>query len=206
MPPVSILVDQVATNEPFVEWWDDSDIRAAYLVEYKKECRRRGHVFFHDCLREGYARFIEWGFRNCAPDDTWFWTGTFRFDVSQGRADACWRDYIRRLEDAVNQRTKGTVRLRYVLATEMQVRGTVHFHAIIHVKGLSQLSRRRWEERWNWMAGFCRCGAYCSAGAPYLAKYVSKGTDIQVGGDWSGRTAPRRLDCAFDHALARSGR
>lgn len=176
-------------------WWEDPQKKATFR-DYRRRCRELGHLYFIDCLRENYARLIAWGFRGADPNDTWFWTGTFRADyVNPGHADRIWEQYIMRLEQSLNHMTEGRSRLRYVRADESQIRGTLHYHALMHGRGLFSLSRRHWEETWLNLAGICRIGTYCSYSAPYLSKYLSNGAQLQFGGDWRGRTAPHRLRC-----------
>lgn len=185
---------------------DPEAYRALVLREYRKARREKGHRFYIDALRESYARFIEWGFRGCKTENVWFATLTFRKDVSLPRAENLVREYIRRLSVAVGGHPRGkATRLRYALAREYQQRGVIHYHVIIHGVGLSNLSRRRWEEKWNRMAGYARIGtAHCSAVGPYLVKYITKGADVQVGGNWTGRTAPKRLDRARRSVISSS--
>lgn len=155
---------------------------------------REQHRFFYDCYRECMARLIEWGFKG-DEEDTWFVTLTFKNEcISEDRAFRLFESWLNRLKQHIIQ-NGGTAFPRYALAVERQIRGTIHFHMILHNPGLSSYSHRKWEEKWWKVAGFCRIGTYRRKAAPYLAKYTTKGSDVIFGGNWQGRTAPIRILC-----------
>jgi len=93
---------------------------------------------------------------------------------------------------------KGGLRLRWICATEWQIRQVIHFHLLITGVGLSELSRKRWEVRWETIdgrSGFSRIYEADQKLAPYLAKYIRKGDEIIRGGYWRGLITPRSVTC-----------
>jgi hypothetical protein len=161
----------------------------------KKELLKKlGHRYFLDCYRETLARLIEWGFKG-VEHDTWFITLTFRNEcISEQEAFHRLEIWLNRLKWSIIQ-SGGTASLRYALADERQIKGTIHFHLILYNPGLSSLSPRRWEEKWRKIAGICRIGPYRRKAAPYLVKNITKGSEVIFGGNWQGRTAPIRIPC-----------
>lgn len=156
-----------------------------------------GHRFFPDCYRECYARFIEWGLWCGHPKpDVWFVSVTFKRNVSGYRAWGLLSGWLRRLKEGYKH--KGGLELRWICATEWQLRGVIHFHLLIAGVGLSELSRKRWEVRWETSdrnTGYCRIYDADRKAAPYLAKYIRKGSELQTGGYWRGLKARRSVTC-----------
>lgn len=216
-PPVQQLVPATAgSSHMFVPWWEDPATLEEYQVNYRKVCGRRGHQYFHDPEREAWARAIAGAFRRDPVIDIWFCTFTFRTlpdrritaqpkrgcrykpgsgYVSPASAERRLLQFIGRLEQSLSQQSGEHTRVRWVRADEDQQRGVIHYHALVHGDGLRFLSRRRWEEKWFRMAGLCRILPFYPRSAPYLAKYVSKGSCVTFGGDWSGRTIPLQKQC-----------
>lgn len=157
-----------------------------------------GHRFFSDCQRETYARWIEWSMWSGHPrPGVWFVTLTFKTFISEGHARALLRRWVGHLRQAFTQ-TYGSDRLRWICATEWQIREVVHFHLLISGTGLSELSRKRWEVRWETgdrNAGFCRVYDADRKAAPYLAKYIRKGSELTRGGYWRGLSTPGSVTC-----------
>ena len=157
-----------------------------------------GHRFFPDCQREIYARWIEWAMWSGHPQPgVWFVTLTFKTFISEGHGSALVRRWIGHLREAYSQ-TYGSDRLRWICATEWQIREVVHYHLLISGSGLSELSRKRWEVRWesgDRNTGFCRIYDADRKAAPYLAKYIRKGSELIRGGYWRGLITPGSVTC-----------
>lgn len=166
-----------------------------------------GHRYFPDCQRETYARWIEWSMWSGHPKPgVWFVSLTFKTYVYEKRAFTILKKWLGHLRQAYEDRpaaneTAGSTRrgqLRWIIATEWQIREVVHFHLLISGLGLSELSRKRWEVRWmsgNWNAGICRIYDADRKAAPYLAKYIQKGNELTWGGYWRGLTTPNSVAC-----------
>jgi hypothetical protein len=155
-----------------------------------------GHRFFQDCERETWARLIEWSMRIGAAD-SWFITLTFKNYVSETRAVKQLNAWLSKLCDAYLSET-GVRGLRWFVAQEWQKRDVIHFHLILSGVRLADLSRKRWESRWEGMGGgFARIYPARVKAAPYLAKYTSKsrGGEMRRGGTWQGISPPRALSC-----------
>lgn len=165
-----------------------------------KEKLIKGHRYFIDCERETWARLIDWAFKKYDVNDVWFFTGTYRYCYNNfKRPNEIFEKYILRLKQALITLDYGAD-LRFIKADELQIRGAVHHHAIIAGKGLSLLSRRRWEEKWKSLAGIARIGLYNRRTAPYLSKYIGKGyygneSNISIGGNWNGLHVPDWIYC-----------
>jgi len=155
-----------------------------------------GHRFFPDCLRETWARWIEWAMKT-AGADAWFVTLTFKTEVSHYRAYAILKAWLHNLKQGYEHKT-GSKQLRWICAEELQKREVIHFHLLIFGIGLSGLSRKRWESRWeneDRISGFCRIHDAVRGAAPYLAKYINKGDEISRGGYWRGLVTPGSVTC-----------
>jgi hypothetical protein len=156
-----------------------------------------GHRFFPECSRETYARFIQWGIWSGHPQpDVWFVTLTFKTFIDNWKAWVLLKRWLGHLRQGYED--KGGCRLRWICATEWQVRNVVHFHLLISGVGLSELSRKRWEVRWevgDRNAGFCRIYDADRKRAPYLAKYMHKGGELSKGGYWRGLITPGSVTC-----------
>lgn len=156
-----------------------------------------GHRFFPDCERETYARFIQWGIWAGHPKpDVWFVTLTFKTFIQFSKSWRLLTAWLKSINQAYED--KGGSRLRWIPATEWQLREVVHFHLLISGVGLSELSRKRWEVRWETRdrnAGFCRIYDADRKVAPYLAKYMQKGASLTRGGDWRGLQCPESVTC-----------
>lgn len=115
----------------------------------------------------------------------WFCTLTFaRVNVHPEQADKCWRVWIAMTNREVygrnyNRRGKG---VRWVRALEFQQRGAIHFHALL--AGVKRLRRLTMMDRWEKLAGFARVEAVREQerARKYVAKYVAKNCEIEVGG------------------------
>lgn len=166
-----------------------------------------GHRFFSDCQRETYARWIEWALWAGKPKPhVWFATFTFKDYVHERRAYGILLKWLRNLRRAYEDRPatckvaglKRGGQLRWIVASEWQVRNVIHYHLLISGVGLSELSRKRQEVRWetgNLNSGFCRIYDADPKAAPYLAKYIQKGNELQKGGYWRGLSSPNSVRC-----------
>lgn len=156
-----------------------------------------GHRFFPDCKREIFARWIEWSMWSGHPrPGVWFVTLTFKTFVESWRSWVLLKSWLGHLRQGYED--KGGYRLRWICATEWQIREVVHFHLLISGVGLSELSRKRWEVRWesgDRSAGFCRIYDADRHAAPYLAKYIHKGGELTKGGYWRGLITPGSVTC-----------
>lgn len=156
-----------------------------------------GHRFFQDCQRETYARFIQWGIWSGHPTpEVWFVTITFKTFIDNWKSWVLLKRWLSNLSEGYED--KGGFRLRWICATEWQIREVVHFHLLISGVGLSELSRKRWEVRWETgdrNSGFCRIYDADRKRAPYLAKYMHKGGEITRGGYWQGLITPGSVTC-----------
>lgn len=164
----------------------------------------KGHRFFQDCKRETYARFIEWSMWSGHPKPgVWFVTLTFKTFIKDWKSWVLLNRWLGHLRQAFNDK-KGSDRLRWICATEWQKREVVHFHLLISGEGLSELSRKRWEVRWesgDRIAGFCRIYDADREAAPYLAKYINKGGELKRGGYWRGLSVPESVTCCQPNHL-----
>lgn len=153
-----------------------------------------GHRFFLDRERETYARLINWNMSRKGVDSL-FGTYTFRDYVSMDKANKMIDRHLARMAEALSH--KGGRRLNYVVATEWQQRDVIHFHTMLTANGLGNLSRKRWEARWERSGGgFARLYDAEYGAAPYLAKYMNKsrGGELRLGGAWQGLNPPGALD------------
>jgi len=162
-----------------------------------------GHKFFPDCLRENHARLIEWSISR-RGQSAWFVNQTFKQYQETRSAKRLFRTWVGRLKEALE--SSGGGQLRWVLATEWQIREVIHFHSLVQGLGMDQLSRMRWEDRWETMnrnAGFCRIYNADRKAAPYLAKYTSKalGGELEWGGYWQGLNSPASVSCGHSISL-----
>jgi hypothetical protein len=203
-PPVNVVPSLKARPSVAEATYDES--RLWLPGETPKSWRRRltrsglwtpGHKYFPDCQRETYAHYIQWAMWAGHPKpDVWFGTFTFKTFVTDTKSTKLLIAWVGRLKQAYDD--KGSHRLRWICATEWQRRDVVHFHLLISGVGLSELSRKRWEVRWETgdrNAGFCRIYDADRKAAPYLAKYMNKGGAITAGGYWRGLKAPGSVSC-----------
>jgi len=155
----------------------------------------QGHRFYHDCLREQAAHFLEWCVGSFAGD-CWFFTMTFPSFLPDQLAWGIHNRFLARLNQAYLE-VPGAELLRSITSTELQQRDVIHYHSLIFGRQLRVLSRKRWENRWQSMSGgFARCYDAELKSAPYLAKHESKFSlddSLRLGGSWRGITPPRSV-------------
>jgi len=158
--------------------------------------RRRlpsGHRFFGDCEREQCARWLDWAMH--LEGDCWFSTTTFRNYVSVYRANKMTRRWLARMNQAHKDINEGR-QLKSFCATEWQKRDVIHYHLLLLGTELGNLSRKRWECRWESNGGgFARNYDAVMKAAPYLAKYMNKrlGGEVDIGGAWLGTMPPKSI-------------
>jgi hypothetical protein len=132
--------------------------------------------------------------------NSWFITNTFKDYVSERKAYGLLRGWFQRLEQAYDDAVQGSPGLKWVVAQEWQKRNVIHFHSILSGVRLDDLSRKRWEVRWEGMGGgYARIYDARRGAAPYLAKYVGKtdsqGGALRWGGSWLGISFPDSVEC-----------
>ncbi len=122
----------------------------------------------------------------------WSWFGTFTFHevVHPERADKLWRHYVRKLNDGLygmRWRKNNYAGLPWVRALEYQQRGAIHFHCLLGAGGVGVPGRwlaaeALWEELGG---GIARVERIATQGlvAAYVAKYVTKAGEIELGGE-----------------------
>lgn len=174
---------------------------------HKPKPKPGNHLYFYDCERESMARSIAWSLRR-KKDDHWFATLTFPSFISVDRAHRLRNRWLSRLNQALMDRSArhggkdsctAPAGLRWISATEWQVRHVVHFHLLLSACRFNLLSRKSWEVRWKSISGGFGCiyPALMQC-APYLAKYSTKeapGTGVEWGGAWQGLVLPTSVSC-----------
>jgi len=136
---------------------------------------------------------------------SWFVTLTFTTDVSVKQSLKLFKVYFGRLSQATKEigrhpdpdsppgsRVKGKTRMprasaKYVLAVEETCKGRVHLHVLLGGKGFDKLSMYRWQRRWEALSEVCGMARIYPAvdrAAPYLTKYITKGSELYVGGNF----------------------
>lgn len=123
------------------------------------------------CLR---ARRLQWALR-CeaefmASDITYLFTGTFAEQTSDQQLV---KDTVTMFLDRLRKRA----RIRYFVTNEHHKSGKLHVHALIHGGG-DLLGKTIWE---CWRAGWAWVDECDFNGASYVAKYVGKELDRDVG-------------------------
>ena len=166
-------------------------------------CFPVNHRFFQDCLRENYAKFIEWSM-SVNGHSSWFVTQTFKGYENFISAGEKYKSWIGRLKQSLKD--SGGGELRWIRANEWQVREVIHFHSIVQGRRLDLLSRKSWEDRWESLGsntGFCRIYDARKKSAPYLAKYCSKdlGGELEWGGAWRGLNIPASVSCGHSQGF-----
>jgi len=120
-------------------------------------------------MRRARNEFGEWLSR---PQWEWYTTHTFRADyVAPKEADRHWQAWLNTLTQAC--RVKGLERPFYFRVTELQDRGTLHFHSLIG--GVGDIRRLLFKDFWE-LNGFARVEQYeAGKGANYyVGKYLTK--------------------------------
>ena len=130
-------------------------------------------------LKASWAEFLgRWSWE-------WFCTLTFVSDrVHPERANKCFRVWLAKVNEAAfgrhwRRRGKGVLWAR---GTEFQRRGSVHFHALLARVG--QARRLSMMDEWAKLAGWARIRPVTRQDLvrKYVAKYVAKGGEIDLGG------------------------
>ena len=137
-----------------------------------------------DTFTHVWAEFLdEW------PWD-WFTTHTFRQEIHPEAANKVWNRWIHQLNRyvfGVRYTNRPYDGVTWARGLEYQRRGVIHFHALLG-RIPSTTRRLDWMDKWTELAGYARIQPYDSMkGARYyLAKYVSKGGEIDLGGPLRG--------------------
>ena len=178
---------------PSPENWDPESFGAIVLPE--------GHRFFKDCLRENYARWIDWAIKVIPSEDVWFVTNTFKREESMTKALQLSNRWLGRLRQSYDFKTGH--RFRWIRSLALQKRGVIHFHQGVCGKDLGLLIRKRWEHRWqamDWNTGWCRIYEADQDLPRYLAREISKEGELTWGGNWQGLNTPGSVRCCDIHA------
>lgn len=113
------------------------------------------------------------------PEWQWYITLTFRAaDVSLRAADGHWQSWLNSL--ILTCKARGLERPFYFRVTEFQVRGAVHYHALIG--GVGNIRRNLFKHLWE-INGFAKIEKYeAGKGANYyVGKYLTKAScDFRV--------------------------
>lgn len=157
---------------------------AIHVASVKRRRLPSGHRFYTEPDREQWARLFDW-VMHLSGMESWFATLTFRNYTRTAVAEAMCGLWLAKLNQALKD--SGAERLKWIRATEWQVRDVIHFHLLLMARGLNSLSRKRHEVRWwNAGGGFCRIYEAERSAAPYLAKELTKtrGGEVKLGGCW----------------------
>ncbi len=128
----------------------------------------------------------------------WFCSFTFRGEiVHPERASKTFNLFLCKINRAIfgNRWYKHKKGIRWVRAIEMQKRGVLHYHALIAGKGLQDLRRLTFMDEWDELAGYARIEPLRSSQAvySYISKYVTKGGEIDIGGNFEELADPSQL-------------
>ena len=144
---------------------------AAAMVEARSRVER---------VRDGWIELLsrlEW---------EWFATLTFREHTHPESAEKRFRMWVSELNrQAYGVRwAKRRVMATWVRALEYQLRGVLHFHALL--RGVGEVRRLAAMDRWFALAGIARVVPVRQQEAvrAYCSKYVVKGGELEVGGAW----------------------
>jgi hypothetical protein len=115
----------------------------------------------------------------------WFCTLTFeKVNVHPEHADKCFRVWVSMANRLLYGRrwSKLGRGVTWVRALEYQRRGAIHYHALM--TDIGNLRRLTLMDRWHQLAGFARIEAVKNQewARKYVAKYVVKKCDIDLGG------------------------
>ena len=153
----------------------------------RKICQdTRGENFLEN-LRNSWVEFLsrfEWH---------WFCTLTFRDAIHPEAAAKLFSVFISK----VNRRLFGchwyehSQGVRWVLATEKQKRGVIHYHLLIGSEKLPTLRRLDFMDKWNKIAGYARIQPLNRSQAVmrYVSKYATKAGEIELGGYFSDKNS-----------------
>ena len=123
----------------------------------------------------------------------WFATLTFREHTHPESADKRFRVWVSELNrQAYGVRwSKRKVMATWVRALEYQLRGVLHFHALL--RGVGEVRRLAAMDRWFALAGIARVLPVRQQEAvrAYCSKYVVKGGELEVGGAWDEASRER---------------
>lgn len=116
----------------------------------------------------------------------WFCTMTFAGPIHPEAASKAWRYWVSCLNrDIFGRHWQGTSHggVYWVRGSENQMRGVLHYHALMSaVADLNTLARRlTWMDRWKAIAGFSKIEAVedQTAVVKYVTKYVVKSGDVE---------------------------
>jgi hypothetical protein len=144
------------------------------------------YIFFVKEIEKKYK--IKWN---------WFATLTFKNEIHPERAYKCLKIFLHQLNRAIfgkryYKRGEGVI---YLLATEYQKRGVMHFHLLLSLiprknerrNNNINLKRVEWKEKWKKISnGIARIYPYRNIlGAEYyITKYITKDGEIDIYIPW----------------------
>jgi hypothetical protein len=178
---------------------ESREVQNARSRESPRVALPKGHRFFPDCSREVEARLLAWLIAKY-KGNCWFLTLTFKDYIQPDKAKRLLDTFLARLKQAYKD-IPGAALLKSAHTTEWQQRDVIHYHLLIYGDKLENLSRKRWEFRWQMISGgfAANYDAELKA-APYLAKHQIKdrpGGNLHLGGAWRGINPPRSLSASL---------
>lgn len=185
---------------------DVAELPVVKAVEEEKKIKfPKGHRYYPDCYREQAARLVSWTMGKYIGD-CWFMTCTFKDYKSVQQAEGWIAKYLGRLYQAYKVKNSAGL-LKSIYSVEWQQRNVIHFHLLILGKGLSDLSRKRWERRWQMIGGgFAACYEAVNKAAEYLVKHQVKQNPaggLNLGGVWRDIEPPKSLSRCCDSSSDR---
>ncbi len=105
-------------------------------------------------------------------NQTWFFTCTFRREITAEKATASWQEYMKALRKLTKKST-----IRYFCVQELGTKNSrLHLHALVFSSELitgKDLQRK-------WKAGFSNVKLLTSKHISYVTKYVTKGKTSRI--------------------------
>lgn len=135
------------------------------MISRQKELENSGRTLARDA-RVAFGEFLS------RPEWQWYVTQTFKDDyVPPKLGDKHYYAWLKSLELACNAR--GLPRPFYFRTSELQQRGSLHYHSLIG--GVGETSRRLFNDFWS-LNGYAKVEAYkAGKGANfYVGKYLTK--------------------------------
>jgi hypothetical protein len=83
-------------------------------------------------------------------EEVWFVTFSFPFNIRPPVAEVKLKEWIRRLRQTLRL-SEDQISCEYVYAP--QLREVLHIHMVLSAKGLNNLDRKRWENKWTEITG-----------------------------------------------------
>lgn len=158
----------------------------------KKHSYNKEKVVNCQVLKEAWVEFLSrytWD---------WFCSFTFRGEILHPeKAGKTFSVLISKINRALYGRRyyQHKKSIRWVRAIEMQKRGVLHYHALLAGDRLQSLRRLTFMDKWDELAGYARIEPLRSSQAvySYISKYVIKGGEIDIGGNFEPDQDERQL-------------